>query len=513
MRRLILLLVIAASLTACAAGLRKQQAQQLADADAMFMRGCYTCLRKAFDSYDTLRQAGFQPAITQVKAFDTAVLLAAREKELGMEANAWIAKAEGLAAARGEVGQHYLEILRALPWAPGRLDRDQQERINSAWAKAARPIAETLEGWETALGPPAARPIAAAYLMIGARCAFTPAREQDALTVLLVSHPQAPLVRYAAGRCRSELRAHLDAVSGDPDFHEAAFELGRLRLYQGGATVHSDARVLLEAARASLPDAIAPVYLLAGVLSGLGEYEACAAMYGEVAGKGGAKRESMLSRTVCLTHAARRADAIRSATDLIDTPGILRGEAYFWRAWNQYHSKNLAMARADVDQAKPLFTDADVFALSGFIAYDMHQKDFAYQEFGDALRRNPQYCVARFYQGLIHSTREQWLPAADTYEKATTCYAISVRSLERDLRAAQSLDADNPTRQRRIDNLTQGLDAEKLQLARAAYNVAYSFGRAGDAAKGLPFAEQAAAAHKDMEKLALELLEILRKGG
>lgn len=508
MRRLIAL-AFAASLIACSGGLRKQQAQQLAEADAQFMRGCYTCLRKAFDGYDALRLAGYQPAVTMAKAFDAAILLAAREKELAMEAEGWIAKAEALAGGRPHTAT-YLEMVRSLRWAAGRFDRDQQ-----ADARPMGPVLDALERWDAALGPAAARSITGTYLMASARCAYTPAREQESLTVerIAPAHAQAPLMKYIAGSCRPELRSHLDALATDPDFHEAVFQQGRLRLYQGGATVHLDARVMLDAAHAAMPSAIGATYLLAGVLSALHEYEACAAMYDEVVARGGAKRESMLSRTVCLTHAAKRADAIRSATDLIDTPGILRGEAFFWRAWNQYHSKQLPMARADIDEAKKLFMDADVFALSGFIAYDMDQKDFAYGEFGEALRRNPQYCVARFYQGLIDSAREQWATAAGTYEKASTCYAISVRSIERDLRAAESLEADNPTRRQRIDNLTQGLDAEKLQLARAFYNVAYSFGRAGDAAKGLPFAEKAAAAHKDMEKLALELLAILRKSG
>ncbi|HEX6324868.1 MAG TPA: hypothetical protein VFZ36_14160, partial [Vicinamibacterales bacterium] len=424
MRRLLIpvLLVAAGATAACGTSVRKHQAQRLAEADALFMRGCHSCLVRAFDTYTALRGEGYQPALVAGKAFDTAILLAAREKELAMEAERWIARAEALAGAvRSPEGLRYplyLEIVRALPWALGRHDRDFR---NGAMI-AAEPVLDALDRWETALGPPAARPIAAAYLMISARCAFTPPRRQETLTVILVSHPHAPLVRYAAGRCRSELRAQLDAVAGDPDFHEAAFELGRLRLYDGGATVHLDARVLLEAAHAAMPEAVAPAYLLAGVLSALEEHEACAAMYDEVIARGGAKRESMLNRTICLTHATKRQDAIASATELIDTPGILRGEAFFWRAWNQYHAKNLPIARIDVDEAKTLFQDADVYALSGFIAYDMDQKAYAYTEFAEALRRNREYCVAAFYQGLIDSQKEQWEPAAARYAAATGCY-------------------------------------------------------------------------------------------
>ncbi|HUF24039.1 MAG TPA: hypothetical protein VMN81_07935 [Vicinamibacterales bacterium] len=512
MRRLIpFLLVAALAGTACGTSIRKQQAQRLAEANALFMRGCHSCLVRAFDTYSALRGEGFQPALVTGKAFDAAILLAAREKELAMEATSWIERAEGLLSSRGPVGPRYLEMVNALPWALGRHDRDFRDGAMIAVG----PVLDALEKWDAALGPAPARDIVGTYLMAAARCAFTPARLQPNLTfdVLAPAHGRTPLMQYAAGICSPELRSHLDALAGDADFHEVTYQLGRLRLYQGGATVHLDARVLLEAGHTAMPDAIAVTWLLASVLSALEEHEACAAMYDEVIRRGGARRESMLNRTVCLTRAAKRPEAIRSATEIIDTPGILRGEAYFWRAWNQYHAKNLPVARVDVESAKTLFQDADVYALSGFIAYDMDQKDYAYTEFAEALRRNREYCVAAFYQGLIDSQKEQWEPAAGRYVSATGCYERSVRRLENDLRQAHALDADNPTRERRIRNLTEGLDVEKLQLARAAYNVAYSYGRHGDAAKGLPYAEQAAAAHRDMRKLAEELLEILRKAG
>ena len=50
-----------AALAGCGTSLRKQHVQQLAEADALFTRGCYTCLEKAFTTYDALRLAGYQP--------------------------------------------------------------------------------------------------------------------------------------------------------------------------------------------------------------------------------------------------------------------------------------------------------------------------------------------------------------------------------------------------------------------------------------------------------------------
>lgn len=70
----------------------------------------------------------------------------------------------------------------------------------------------------------------------------------------------------------------------------------------------------------------------------------------------------------------------------------------------------------------------------------------------------------------------------------------------------------DPSRERPIGEMTAALNGARLQLAHAAYNVAYANGRLGRAAAAIPSAYEAAAAHKDMEKLATELLTALRKG-
>lgn len=496
--------------TACGASPRKQQAQRLADADAFFARGCYSCLTRAFEIYDALRLSGYQPVATAARAFDAAILIAAREKELAMPAQPWLEEARTLATpdARHRV---YLEIVGALPWAPGRHDSDFRHDGRSAIG----PELDALDRWDAALGPAGARDVAGTYLMAAARCAFTPARLHESLTpeALAPAHAAAPIMRYAVGICRPDLRAHLDGLDADPDFDELLFQQARQQLFQGGATVQLGARVMLEAAREEMPALVGNTYLLAGVLSTLEDYMPCAAMYAEVIAKGGVRRQSLLNRTMCLTNAGKSEDAIASATELIDTPGILRGEGYYWRAANRYALKALAEARTDVEAAKPLYDDAAVFALSGFIAYDMAQKDYAYTEFDNAFQRNRTYCTAPFYQGLIDAERERWEPAATRYELATGCYETSVRRLVFSLEAAERLDASDPTRERQIASLRAALDGERLQVAHAAYNVAYANGRLGRAAAGIPFAEKAAAAHKNMETLATDLLAALRKAG
>lgn len=503
-------LLVLLAVAGCATAERRENRQRLVAADTQFARGCYLCLTDAFEQYRALAAAGHQPQTMNRRAFETALLLAAREKELGMDAQGWIATARGLALDQMRAPV-YLEIADALPWAAGRHDQGFDHPGQAAMG----PVLDALERWDAALGPPSSRDIVGTYLMAAARCAFTPSRLHESLTfeVLAPAHADAPLIQYVSGTCRRELRSHLAGLSSDPDFHEVTLHLARFRLFEPGNVVRLDAKAMLGAARTAMPGMVANTWLLAGVLSTLEEYEACAEMYAEVIARGGARRESLLNRTVCLTKAEQRAEAIASATELIDTPGILRGEAYYWRATNQYHLETLPEARADVEAAKPLYDDAAVYALSGFIAYDMEQKAYAYTEFEEAWKRNSTYCTAPFYQGLMDAEQERWEPAAAKYETATRCYETSVRRLAFSLEQAHALDAADPSRQQRIDSLTAALDGERLQVAHAAYNVAYANGRLGRPEAGIPFAEKSAAAHKDMRELATNLLAILRKGG
>src|SRR5207247_10212173 len=48
-------------------------------------------------------------------------------------------------------------------------------------------------------------------------------------------------------------------------------------------------------------------------------------------------RDALLGRVVTLSHLSRHDDAIAAATRIIELGSWFTGEAYYWRAWNEYH--------------------------------------------------------------------------------------------------------------------------------------------------------------------------------
>src|SRR4029434_2076389 len=70
---------------ACAPqGPSPQLIAEAAKAEALQSAGCYTCLKESLAIFEKLRREKVPPAGIAEKAFDTALLIAVREKELGI---------------------------------------------------------------------------------------------------------------------------------------------------------------------------------------------------------------------------------------------------------------------------------------------------------------------------------------------------------------------------------------------------------------------------------------------
>ena len=93
MRRCWLLVVLSACLPVCLAGCAPkgpspQLVAEFAKAEALQSEGCYSCLKESLAIFDTLAEAKVPPPGVEEKRFDTALLIAIREKELGIPSEA-----------------------------------------------------------------------------------------------------------------------------------------------------------------------------------------------------------------------------------------------------------------------------------------------------------------------------------------------------------------------------------------------------------------------------------------
>ena len=100
----------------------------IAAAHALVDEGCYRCLLEAFQVYER--------AALSDRMFSTAVLLAFREKELGLPATGWIERARPLATAETTA---FLDIASAVPWIAAVSAPD--------FEPPGRPAANVLQDW------------------------------------------------------------------------------------------------------------------------------------------------------------------------------------------------------------------------------------------------------------------------------------------------------------------------------------------------------------------------------
>src|SRR5207244_12313704 len=137
-------------------------------------------------------------------------------------------------------------------------------------------------------------------------------------------------------------------------------------------------------------------------------------------------RDAMLGRAVTLSHLSRHEEAIAAATHIIELGTWFTGEAYYWRAWNEYHLARIDDARIDTDRAKGLMHNASVLVLSGMIEWHEHRLNESEAELLDALTLDAGQCEAAFLLGAVRAERRQWTSGAAAFELAQRWYDLSV---------------------------------------------------------------------------------------
>jgi len=467
------------------------QAQRLVEA------GCYRCLLDAYALYETEQRAPAAPRAAAERLFSTALLLALREKELGLDATPWIERARAVAGAAEDI---YLEAVEAIPWATAGFSTDFEP---------ARPLTpRTRQGWRARLASIDGQSPLDTYLQVTVACTtglreLDPALEERARS-------GTPLLRYRLGACGADHRELLEAVlATDPRFAEIRFFLARFEI--AGAVSRRDwlSRALphLEAAHHGFPEAPIVTVTLAGAVAGRRNSERALALYDEALAERPLQREAMLGRVVTLSNLRRYDDAITAAGRMIELGTWYVGDAHYWRAWNHYQRARLDQAAADITDARKTLVNIDVLTLAGMIAFDSGRRADARADFTEAQAKDPATCVSSWYLGLLDIDESSWQAAVGTFDAAATCYRAAAAVF---LKAVADLPADLPAdvRQAEAAQLRQNAADSLRQAGRASLNAAQASIRFGDNQRAVQHA-RLAAEQPDTRERAEALLQAL----
>jgi hypothetical protein len=262
-------LVLAASCTG--ARMRRETAAGLRDADALAARGCHACLVDALAIYQRLtpRDPALRAQVDR-RVFRTSLLLALREKEIGLAAQAHLDRARTFADAHGAAAdRERLDLADRLPWvATGQMREASMQQFQRLSALNDRMVARLTRAPLAGSDDPELD----AYLDLSYFCTgrfrIEPART---LASFVPPGRSSPLLEYRAGACNLTEHASLDALlAAEPRFVEALFFIGRVKrdmsIRGGPRTVNREAVDALSRAHQIFPDSAASTMELAGLV-------------------------------------------------------------------------------------------------------------------------------------------------------------------------------------------------------------------------------------------------------
>jgi len=383
------------------------------DFTALIDQGCYRCLEKAYEQAKG-RGAGQQ-------AFESAVLLVLRSKELGLPFSDWLAKARA-AAPEEDASALYLTIADALP--PDRLSEERYTLFEMGMRNVRASVAE----WRGALASGPASELFRSYLDLALVCAFGRVNENSqSYTGELDPLAGVPLYQYAVGICDAAKARRLQAMrDANPEFVEADYALGRYLLEDPSSGDQEGGLRRLETAAAAFPRSPAMAVWIGNTHRGWEEWPAALEAYDAALAVSPRHPDALIGRSIALSQLGRAQEAIATATTVIDGGQWMVGEAYYWRAWNQLRLGNLPMAREDADRALTQMANARVFVLSGVIEWRMRRLETAERDFQRAVTIDFGECEGAFDLGIVRDELRQFAASLAAFRQAGQCNDLSI---------------------------------------------------------------------------------------
>ena len=392
------------------------------DVGALIRQGCWTCLEKAF----TVASA----AGPRDQAFEAAILLVARSKELGLPPGAWLERALTI-LPQGSDWAAYYAIVNSLPPDSLAGGRDSLATADFTRARAG----DVWDTWRQGLAAGPASAIVRTYLDLSIACrrdaigrpALDSATRDASIAVALKAFSNVPLVQYRAGLCGGAELDQLDVVrAADTAFVDADLELGRRALYNQVPPDLSEGLARLSSARGAFAASPVPPMVLGNFHESREEWPEALAEYDEALARATPHPDALLGRAVSLSNLDRYEEALVAASALLELGGRSTAQAHYWRAWNLYQLERIQEARVDADRAKALMVNPALFVLSGMIEWREKRLESSDAEFVKAIEMDFGQCEAAFYLGTVRWERRLWAESLSAFMHAEQCFDLSI---------------------------------------------------------------------------------------
>ena len=474
--------------------------QQVEAADALSRKGSYVALKQAVQSYTELyAHPGLRTHIAP-KLAATALLLAVREKELGMSNKSYLDTAlQVIKEYRSLSGLTPYAEVAGLLWVQG---KGVMGEIDERFPQ--KETEEKLKTIDAELREKAKVDEFSAYMYATLRCLqAAPLERIEEPEELAALFPDSLLLKYKKTTCPIENEEGLNSIlAQEPQFYEAAYHLGMLSLSQGNLL---QAEGYLLKMHEGIPESAQATILLASIAVALEEVERGLKYYEKTLDILPDYRDALLGKAICLSTLGRPEEAISVCEHIIALGYWLLGESYYWMAWNQHELKDYAAADMNIEQAKGrLPTSAEVFTLSGLVALDREDLAKAEKEFREALRYDPSSSDVLYNLGDLSSRKEDWPGSGLYFEKAGFAFENEGEALRRKILEAEKSTLAPQRKESLISKRRARLERALLSRATSFYNAAAGYFNAGQNYKALEMATRSAE-HPAFKQKAEEL--------
>jgi tetratricopeptide (TPR) repeat protein len=499
-------------LSGCAAkGPSPQFVAELAKAQALLAEGCYTCLQQSLALFE--RQAAVKLPLPGAREglFDAALLIATREKELGIPSDASFARARELVIP---ARQSVLDAAELIIGDTVSLDAEQRALVTGR----NRPPLDPDNPKRRALDPAPQTDLAAQYVALSIDCEQPKLGESLDMRSLSDRYAGVPLMQFRLSTCsRPNAPGVTTLREGNARWKDTLYWEGRRELAAAAGRAIDIPKVLslYSEGRAAFPSSVLLTIAWANTNLLAEEYEAALSGFDAVLATQPAHRDALNGRMQSLSYSMRHEDAVAAATRLLELGTWHIADANYWRAWNRYHLKQYDTAWEDVEHATRGLSNGRVYMLAGLIAYARKDLPIAVERFDRAFQLDPSACDATWMSGLVSIDQNELSVAAPKFTRGMTCFVSSAAALRQDrARTEQAIKTrGTPTterEQRQLDRLQRDADNAEEKSAQSAYNAAQCYARTGEKNLALNLID-VAIAHPKMNEKAVAMKAAIEK--
>jgi tetratricopeptide (TPR) repeat protein len=473
-----------------------------AQAESEVARGSYPGFKKAVELYGRLyAKKSLRPRVAG-RYLEACLLLALREKSLGLRGAGSIDRARALLDENPSLAgleSYYLAVASIPPRTKGVIQDIETRFWDFELAKKLTAALEELSGR-------APRQAFAALVVLARHCHF---KGQAAPQDLQALYPDSLLIQYQAAVCSGDEQGFKALLARHPHLVEVRYFLGEAALARG-ALLEAEGHFL--EALTVLPDSPQVPLLLGGIYFATEEFEKSVAFYDRALEVEPDYRDALLGKAVSLGYLGRHREALAPLERIMELGYWLIGESHYWTAWNLHELGENEEAVRNIEEAKKrLPTDSEVFSLSGRLAYEAGDDGKADRDFNESLVHNPANPTALFGLGNIRARQGRFAEAAGFYERAGDIFNRTAAALEAKLAEISGSPLEPGRKEALARRKEAQLEKARLSAATAHYDAAAMLVNHGERGqKALALAEKAAA-HPALKDKAAELLRSLEK--